>query len=126
MKSLIALASIAVWMSVASPASAQIVRPSVTGPAQVPLRQLFPPTPLEQVREQSMQQSPPLPLPAPPAERWVPEQQVWSPQLGRNVVIPGHYEKRVSDQQYTVPPLPAYDVNSGITVPLPGGQRQGP
>jgi hypothetical protein len=54
----------------------------------------------------------------------VPERQVHLPALGRTVVIPGHYERRLTDQQYAVPTLPAYDTTSGIAIIiLPGGER---
>ena len=105
-------------------ASAQAIPPlAVGGPAQSALQQLRPPTPLEQVREQAMRRSPPLPLPPPPSERWVPGRRVYAPELGREVMLPGHYERRISDQQYVVPPLPAYDITRGTTVIIPGGQR---
>lgn len=63
------------------------------------------------------------PLPAPPSERWVPERRAYLPELGRNVLIPGHYERRISDQQYSVPPLPANDITGGASVTIPGGER---
>jgi hypothetical protein len=123
-KAIIAAMASLVWLIVATTASAQAIPPlAVTGPAQSVIPQLRPPSPIEQVRESAMRRSPPLPLPPPPAERWVPEQRVYAPEVGRNLVIPGHYERRISDQQYAVPPLPAYDVNSGTMVVLPATQR---
>jgi hypothetical protein len=111
-------------LGAATVASAQAIPPlAVGGPAQGPLQQLRPPSPLDQVREQAMRRSPPLPLPAPPSERWVPERRVYAPEFGREVVLPGHYERRISDQQYSVPPLPAYDLGRGTTMTIPGGQR---
>jgi len=108
----------------AGPARAQAIPPlPVGGPAQGALQQIHPPSPLEQVREQALRRSAPLALPPPPSERWVPEQQRFAPELGRNVVIPGHYEERITDQQYPVPPLPATDRTTGVTVTIPGGQR---
>ena len=85
--------------------------------------QVHPPTPLRQVRERSLAPSPPLPLPAPPFERWVPERVVFVPEFGRTLRIPGHFERRLTDQQYAVPTLPASDVHTGATVILPGGDR---
>lgn len=70
-----------------------------------------------------MRPSPPLPLPAPPGKRWVPERRAYLPELGRNVLIPGHYERRISDQHYSVPPLGAYDIAGGGSVTIPGGER---
>jgi hypothetical protein len=111
---------------VASPgvALAQVVAPiPMTGPAQGAMRQLHPPTPLEQVRESATRLSPPLPPPATSVERWVPERQVYAPELGRTVVIPGHYERQISDQLSAVPTLPAYEPRTGTTIIIPGGDR---
>jgi hypothetical protein len=120
----VALISSMVTLIAATAAPAQVITlPPVTGPAQAALRQLRPPSPIEQVHEQAMRRSPPLPLPPPAAEQWVAERRVFAPELGREVIIPGHFERRVSDQQYTVPPLPAYDVGTGLSVGLPGGTR---
>jgi hypothetical protein len=111
-------------LALVSVALAQVIPPlQVGGPAQGALQQLHPPTPLEQVREQALRRSSPLPPPLPPAERWVPERQIYAPELGRSVVIPGHYERRVSEQQSVVPTLPAYEIRSGTTIIVPGGER---
>jgi hypothetical protein len=119
----VVIASMAALVS-ATAALAQVITPlRVGGPAQAALRQLSPPSPIEQVREQSMRRSPPLPLPPAASERWVPERRVFAPELAREVIVPGHYEQRVSDQQYAVPPLSVYDVGSGLSVALPGGAR---
>ena len=117
--------SLAVLALLATPARASgpIVAPPVTGPAQGASRQLHPPSALDQVRERAMQQSPPLPVPAQPREQWAPERRVYVPQVGREVVVPGHYERRLSDQQSAVPSLPGYDPNTGMTVTIPGGER---
>jgi hypothetical protein len=112
------------WPGLVSVASAQVIPPlQVGGPAQGAMQQLHPPTPLEQVREQALRRSLPLPPPSPPVERWVPERQVYAPELGRTVVIPGHYEQRITDQQYAVPTLPGYEIRSGATIIVPGGER---
>ncbi len=124
MKTLPTLLLALAWLTTASTASAQTIAPlRVGGPAQAALQQLHPPTPIEQVREQAMRRSAPLPLPPPPAERLVPERRLYVPLLGRDVVIPSHYERRVSDQQYAVPTLPAYDLNGGLASIIPGGTR---
>jgi hypothetical protein len=103
---------------------AQVVRPlPVPGSAQKAIEQLYPPTPLEQVRQQSLQKSPPLQPPTPQAERWVPERQVFAPDLGRVVVVPGHYERRISDQVYSVPTLQVFDGTSGTPIIVPGSDR---
>ena len=118
------LVSSIVGLVAATAASAQVIPlPQVGGPAQGALGQLRPPSPIYQVREQSMRRLPPLPLPVSPSERWVPDRRVYAPELGRDVLIPGHYERRISDQLYAVPPLPAYVTGSGFTVTIPGGAR---
>jgi hypothetical protein len=117
---------ISTLLGVASPdvALAQVVAPiPITGPAQSAMQQLHPPAPLEQVRELATRRPSPLPPPSPPVERWVPERQVYAPEFGRTLVIPGHYERRVSDQLYSVPTLPAYEVRNGIPIIIPGGDR---
>jgi hypothetical protein len=112
------------WLTTASSVSAQTIAPlPVGGPAQAALRQLHPPAPVDQVREQAMRRSAPLPLPEPPAERLVPERRLYAHELGRNVVIPSHYERRISDQQYAVPTLPVYEWNGGLAGIIPGGNR---
>ncbi|HEV8438710.1 MAG TPA: hypothetical protein VGT40_11490 [Methylomirabilota bacterium] len=124
MKAIAALVVSLAWLASATPAPAQLIPPPlVGGPAQPALQQLRPPSPIDQVREQALRRSAPLPLPPPPAERWVPERQLYVPEVGRPLVVPGHYERRISDQQYAVPTLPAYDITSGLTVVVPGGQR---
>ncbi len=111
-------------LALVSLAPAQMIPPpQVGGPAQGALQQLHPPTPLDQVREQALRRSPPLPPPSLPGERWVPERQVYAPELGRTVVIPGHYERRITGQQYAVPTLPGYEIRSGTTIIIPGGER---
>jgi hypothetical protein len=101
----------------------QIVTPQISGPAQGAYEHLYPPSALAQVRERAMQQSPPLPPAQQPSERWVPERRVHVPEMGRELLVPGHYERRLSDQHYAVPSLPAYDPSTGATVTLPGSER---
>ena len=116
-------ASIAALAAAAVASAQDIPLPQVGGPAQRVLGQLRPPSPIDQVREQSMRRLPPLPLPAPPSERWVPDRRVYSPELRRDLLIPGHYERRISDQEYAVPPLPAHDTATGFAFTVPGGAR---
>jgi hypothetical protein len=118
----VSLAALAL-LATAGTAGGQIVRPQISGPAKNAYEQLHPPSALDQVRQQATQPSPPLPLPPQPSERWVPDRRVYEPQLGREIVVPGHYERRVSDQQYAVPSLPAYDPSTGATITIPGGER---
>ena len=118
------LSVLALGVTPAAVAWAQVVRPlPVPGSAQKAIDQLYPPSPLEQVRQQSMKQASPLPPPTPQVEQWVPERQVFAPDLGRVVVVPGHYERRVSDQLYSVPTLQVFDGTSGTPIIVPGSDR---
>ncbi len=110
-------------LATAGAVGAQILKPQISGPAKGAYEQLHPPSALGQVRQRATQLPPPLPLPPQPGERWVPERRVYKPDLGREIIVPGHYERRVSDQQYAVPSLPAYDPRTGATITIPGGER---
>jgi hypothetical protein len=67
---------------------------------------------------------PPATPPAPQVEeRWVPERRFYSPRLEREVVVPGHYERRITDQQSQVPPLTGTTRPDGRQIPIPGGER---
>ena len=57
------------------------------------------------------------------SERWVPERRVFSPELGREIVVPGHYERRLSDTQSRVPPLFGVIPEDHRTIVIPGGDR---
>ena len=118
------LSVLALGVAPSEVAWAQVLRPlPVPGSAQKAIDQLYPPSPLEQVRQQSMKQAPPLPPPTPQVEQWVAERQVFAPDLGRVVVVPGHYERRVSDQLYSVPTLQVFDGTSGAPIIVPGSDR---
>ena len=92
--------------------------------AQTSLPAFRPPDAIDQARDRALQPVPKLPTPAPPAERWVPERRFFLPDVGRKVVVPGHYERRISDQQVGVPTLPAYPTDGqGSILTIPGGER---
>ena len=82
-----------------------------------------PPDPIDQARQRAMTPVPKLPSPQPPSERWVPERRMYSPEYQRDVVIPGHYEGRITDQQYSVPPQIIYGPRGENPITIPGGQR---
>ena len=96
---------------------------ATAGSAQLVLPQLRSPDAIDHAQGLARRPFSTLPMPAPPAERYVPERRVYSPELGRDLVIPGHYERRISDQRVSVPTLPAYDPATGGTVAVPGGER---
>ncbi|HET7876778.1 MAG TPA: hypothetical protein VFN71_14745 [Methylomirabilota bacterium] len=65
--------------------------------------------------------------PAPvPEGRWVPERRVFVPELGRQVVVPSHFERRISDQTYQVPTLPVAGPRGEQPAHLLGGERLAP
>jgi hypothetical protein len=82
-----------------------------------------PPDPIDQARQRAMAPVPKLPPPQAPSERWVPERRVYSPEFQREVVVPGHYERRITDQQYSVPPQIIYGPRGENPIAIPGGQR---
>ena len=82
-----------------------------------------PPDPIDQARQRAMTPVPKLPPPQAPAERWVPERRIFSPEFQREVVVPGHYEGRISDQQYSVPPQTIYGPHGESPIVIPGGPR---
>ncbi len=68
------------------------------------------------------------PFPAPkapdrPAERWVSPRRVYVPELGREVQVPGHYERDVNGQRVERPPLVVTPPEGGRPTILPGGER---
>ena len=79
----------------------------------------------------------PLPtLPSPPtgqhpADVWVPDRLVPIPGQAGGAMVPGHWERRISDREHYVPPL-VIRTPDGRTTTLPAGvapppdQRQGP
>jgi hypothetical protein len=81
------------------------------------------PSPTDQVIERASRPAPAAPAPAPPAERYVPERRVRVNEGGREteVVVPGHWERRITDQQVLTPPRPGFGPQ-GI-IHLPGGER---
>ena len=88
--------------------------------------------PIDQARRRALAPIPKAPgLPA-TADRWVPERRFYSSEYQREIVIPGHYERRITDQQYAVPPITGYGPSGQNPVFFPGGerppadQRQGP
>jgi len=82
------------------------------------------PDAIGQVRQRALAPVPQAPgLPAPPSEQWVPERRVFSTVYQREIIIPGHYESRVTGQQSTVPTLPGYGTRGELPVVIPGGDR---
>jgi hypothetical protein len=97
--------------------------PVRTGPA---------PTAIDQSRGLSTQGLPKLGAAGTPTERLVPERRLRDPVTGRETVIPAHYERRITAQQWWVPPLTGYGAHHEGPVHIQGGpqspadQRQAP
>lgn len=64
-----------------------------------------------------------LPAPERPTERYVPPSRVYSPAQGREVLVPGHYERDVNGQRVVVPPLVTTTPDGRNPVVVPGGER---
>ncbi len=71
------------------------------------------------------------PLPAVPAPKVVPADRVWVPDrvvAGSDglVHVPGHWERRINDQEVHAPPLSACPVTIGPCILIPAGVRPEP
>jgi hypothetical protein len=91
--------------------------------AQRALSTVRPPDAIDRAQGMATRPMPTLPDAPTPAERWVPERRVFSPELRREIVVPGHYERVLSDTQSRVPPLHGVIPEEGRTVVIPGGDR---
>ncbi len=58
-----------------------------------------------------------------PTERYVAPRRVYSPEVGREVLVPGHYERSVNGQRVEVPPLVTTTPDGRNTTVTPGGER---
>lgn len=58
-----------------------------------------------------------------PGEQWVSPRRVYSPELGREVVVPGHYERDANGQRVERPPLIVTTPEGRSPTILPGGER---
>ena len=82
------------------------------------------PDAIDQARRQALTPIPRAPgLPPPSSDQWVPERRVFSSEYQREIIIPGHYESRITSQQSTVPSLPGYGTRGELPVVIPGGNR---
>jgi len=71
------------------------------------------------------------PLPAAPAPKVAPADRVWVPDryvAGSDglVHVPGHWERRINDQEVHAPPVVACPVGTGPCILVPGGIRPEP
>jgi len=82
-----------------------------------------PPDAIDRARGLATQPFGALPAPERPAERYVPPARVYSPAQGREVLVPGHYERDVNGQRVEVPPLVTTTPDGRNPVVVPGGER---
>lgn len=121
MKRTVGVLACGAWLAAAAPAQAQSAVPGGR-----------PPDAIDHAKGSATRPYTTLPPPAAPSRIYVPERRVFSPQLRREVIVPGHWERRVSDQRMEAPPLTVVDPRTGATITVPGGerppvdQRQGP
>jgi len=78
---------------------------------------------IDQARQRALTPVPQGPVTPTPRQTWVPEQRFFSPQYGRELVVPGHYETRISPQQSSVPPITSYGPLGQNPILIPGGDR---
>ncbi len=78
---------------------------------------------LQQVKATAMRPLPSVPAPAHPKEEWVPERRVWIPGLGVFATVPGHWERRISDTQSSVPALVIFRADDRSPLMIPPGER---
>jgi hypothetical protein len=82
-----------------------------------------PPDAIDRARGLATQPFGTLPAPERPAERYVPPARAYSPAQGRDVLVPGHYERDVNGQRVEVPPLVTTTPDGRNPVVVPGGER---
>jgi hypothetical protein len=78
---------------------------------------------IRQATERAMRPLPAVPAPRPQKEERVSERRVWLPAVGAWVVVPGHWERRISETQSAVPPLTGFTEDGRAPVALPAGER---
>lgn len=114
MKRLLFVLLIAGMLASAVPTAAQI---GAGGGPRYPYQS----NPIDQAIRDAQRPLPRLPAAPPPAVRYVPEQRFIDPGTRKEIVIPGHEERRLSDTQVTVPPLTGYGPSGPVAIP--GGDR---
>ena len=78
---------------------------------------------LKQVEKMAMRRLPSVPPPNRPRELFVPERRVWVPGLGVYAIVPGHWERRISDTQSSVPWLTIFPEGSQTPLMIPPAER---
>jgi len=65
----------------------------------------------------------PAPTVAPPSSTWVPDRFVQVPGVDGQVLVPGHWERRLSDHEVYTPPLMGRTPQGDTTIQFPAGSR---
>lgn len=78
---------------------------------------------LQRAKALALRPLPALPAPEPPREVWVSERRVWVSGLGVYAIVPGHWERRISDTQSLVPSLTIFREADRAPLILPAGER---
>jgi len=65
----------------------------------------------------------PAPHVAPPNSMWVPDRFVQVPGVDGQVLVPGHWERRLSDHEVYTPPLMGRTPQGDTTIQFPAGTR---
>jgi len=99
-----------------------VAAPAVAGAQSMPPLGRRPDV-IDQARQRALAPVPQGPMTPAPGQTWVPERRFFSPQYGRELVIPGHYETRISPQQSAVPPITSYGPLGENPILIPGGDR---
>ena len=68
----------------------------------------------------------PLPTVSRPDSVWVPDRQLPDVVHGGTLLVPGHWERRLSDREYYAPPLTICGSATGECVTIPAGVRPPP
>jgi hypothetical protein len=80
---------------------------------------------VDQINRASRQPLPSVaPRPVPPADMvWVPDRYVPIPGEPGGVLVPGHWERRIGEREYHVPPVTVIKPSDGTLETIPGGVR---
>jgi len=65
----------------------------------------------------------PAPTVTPPNSTWVPDRFVQVPGVDGQVLVPGHWERRMSDHEVYTPPLTGRTPQGDTTIQFPAGSR---
>ena len=65
----------------------------------------------------------PPPSVRPPSDLWVPDRFVQVPGADAQVLVPGHWERRLSDHEVYTPPLTGRTPQGDTTINFPAGTR---